>query len=75
MLSWNLAEKREGTTWVCGKVVVDENARGAKGRKVEEEDDGDGEGSDEEEEGSDTLEVWLQLVEVSPFPIPTIERD
>ena len=48
MLSWNLAEKREGTTWVCGKVVVDENARGAKGRKVEEEDDGDGEGSDEE---------------------------
>lgn len=21
MLSWNLAEKREGTTWVCGRVV------------------------------------------------------
>lgn len=73
MLSWNLAEKREGTTWVCGRVVVDENA-GSKRRKVEEEDDGDGEGSEDEEEGSDTLEVWLQLVEVSLSLLRTNQR-
>lgn len=67
MLSWNLAEKREGTTWVCGRVIGEEHeGRAQKRRKVDggfvdeaEVDDGDEEGSGE------TLEVWLQLVEVS----------
>lgn len=70
MLSWNLAEKREGTTWVCGKVVSDE--RDSRRRKKRMGEDGsvlpDEEDDDDDESDDDaireTLEVWLQLVEV-----------
>lgn len=74
MLSWNLAEKREGTTWVCGKVMQDlSQGRAGKRRKVEEDDEeadydaeeGEGDTEDEGEGTHETLEVWLQLVEVS----------
>ena len=80
MLSWNLAEKREGTTWVCGRVVQTDNGRRGgsrhrKRRKLDDDvDDGEREDEDESDESEDeglneTLEVWLQLVEVSkPFP-------
>lgn len=72
MLSWNLAEKREGTTWVCGRVVADEREsrrrkrrKGEEGAVVEEDEDEDDEDSDDEGI-KETLEVWLQLVEVHP---------
>lgn len=75
MLSWNLAEKREGTTWVCGRVVPatrEGTQTRREGREMEETDEErDGlhrdESGDEEEDDEvrDTLEVWLQLVEVS----------
>lgn len=82
MLSWNLAEKREGTTWVCGRVVSNDTGRGGgrrdKRRKTDDDED-DGEREDDEDEESEdegvkeTLEVWLQLVEVSfPFPFSCI---
>lgn len=72
MLSWNLAEKREGTTWVCGRVVVDEREKESRRRKrrkteggatVQDEEDEDDYSDDESVK--ETLEVWLQLVEVS----------
>ncbi|KAK4703055.1 hypothetical protein P7C70_g3166, partial [Phenoliferia sp. Uapishka_3] len=81
MLSWNLAEKREGTTFVCGRVAKNANGRsGPRSRKrrkannEEEEEEDDGEREDDEPEGesedegfNETLEVWLQLAEVSTF--------
>ncbi|KAL8293689.1 hypothetical protein RQP46_000390 [Phenoliferia psychrophenolica] len=79
MLSWNLAEKREGTTWVCGRVVQTDNGRrggprSGKRRKLDDDED-DGEREDEEDEDeseeeegmNETLEVWLQLVERTSF--------
>lgn len=83
MLSWNLAEKREGTTWVCGRVVRDaaEDQRRVR-RKLNrpsatttrrdhdsEQDTEDDDNVDDEDEEKDTLEVWLQLVEVRVFPL------
>lgn len=71
MLSWTLAEKKEGTTMVCGKIAGSEaEARRSKRRKGDDGnavadylEDEDSESGDESEE---TLEVWLQLSEVSP---------
>lgn len=76
MLSWNLAEKRQGTTWVCGKVDGggrDTEAHRRKKRRLDESaavagvlmDDSEDEDDDEDEVPLETLEVWLQLVEVS----------
>ena len=69
MLSWNLAEKHKGTTWVCGRVT---GAPGRRAFKVKPEDgpspspdDDDEEDDSEEDAGDETLEVQLQLVEVS----------
>ncbi|GAA5978456.1 hypothetical protein JCM11641_007951 [Rhodosporidiobolus odoratus] len=72
MLSWTLAEKKEGTTMVCGKIsgADSEMARNSKRRKGEnggvlgdfvedEEESGD--------ESEETLEVWLQLTERDAF--------
>ncbi|GAA5832296.1 hypothetical protein JCM11251_004311 [Rhodosporidiobolus azoricus] len=73
MLSWSLAEKKEGTTMVCGKIAGSEmgEGRSAKRRKGEDggiagngDDDEDDESADEVEE---TLEVWLQLNERDAF--------
>ncbi|KAI5479882.1 zinc finger, GATA-type protein [Pseudohyphozyma bogoriensis] len=60
MLSWNLAEKREGTTYVTGRVTGE-----AKRPKMEV--DGELSETDDEENPSETLEVWLQLVERPAF--------
>jgi hypothetical protein len=71
MLSWNLAEKREGTTWVCGRVSVDERELEMRRRKRRRTEQGAAASTEEDDEDSDdesvkeTLEVWLQLVEVS----------
>lgn len=69
MLSWNLAEKREGTTWVCGRVAKDPagsrrvrrklNTTGSNMYDMEDPE------ADNDDEITETLEVWLQLVEVS----------
>ncbi|SCZ90436.1 BZ3500_MvSof-1268-A1-R1_Chr1-3g01989 [Microbotryum saponariae] len=72
MLSWNLAEKREGTTWVCGRVVPDERQAARRRIKKRKGDDGSGIAEDEDESSDDeekheTLEVWLQLVERPSF--------
>ncbi|GAA6059585.1 hypothetical protein JCM10212_005084 [Sporobolomyces blumeae] len=71
MLSWTLAEKKEGTTMVCGRIVGSEtDSRRSKRRKGDEgsavgiEDD---EGSDDGDEPDETLEVWLQLNERDAF--------
>lgn len=70
MLSWNLAEKREGTTWVCGRVSVDERELENRRRKRSKTEQGEAALTEEDDEDSDdesvkeTLEVWLQLVEV-----------
>ncbi|GJN91706.1 hypothetical protein Rhopal_004729-T1 [Rhodotorula paludigena] len=73
MLSWTLAEKKEGTTVVCGKIVGPEggDARRVKRRRGDDggivggaDDDDDDSDSDEPEE---TLEVWLQLTERDAF--------
>ncbi|BGP12817.1 hypothetical protein JCM10213_008078 [Rhodosporidiobolus nylandii] len=73
MLSWTLAEKKEGTTMVCGKVLSPEGSgeRRSKRRKGDdgrvlggEYDEDDSESGDETEE---TLEVWLQLTERDAF--------
>ncbi|GAA5890775.1 hypothetical protein JCM5296_004838 [Sporobolomyces johnsonii] len=73
MLSWTLAEKKEGTTMVCGRINGPEGGemRRSKRRKF---DDGNimGENVDEEDsedgdEGEETLEVWLQLSERDAF--------
>lgn len=82
MLSWTLAERREGTTFVCGRVVLNEEERERQRRKRrrlermsvfasrqsgDEDDDEDDDDDESEDEGAvkETLEVWLQLVEVS----------
>ncbi|SCV68476.1 BQ2448_597 [Microbotryum intermedium] len=73
MLSWNLAEKREGTTWVCGRVVPDEQQAARRRTKKRKGDDGFVVAEEEEESSADeeimheTLEVWLQLVERPSF--------
>lgn len=73
MLSWALAEKKEGTTLVCGRVIgsrdgTAEDARPSKRRRTgpapgapasDSEDD-----DSEAEEPEETLEVYLQLTEV-----------
>jgi hypothetical protein len=69
MLSWNLAEKHKGTTWVCGKVTGTPGKRAMRARAEDgpsplPEDDDEDEDS-EEDLGDETLEVHLQLVEVS----------
>lgn len=72
MLSWTLAEKKEGTTMVCGRITGSESdSRRTKRRKGEDGnilgEDLDGEDSESGEESEETLEVWLQLSEVSFF--------
>ncbi|ORY85370.1 hypothetical protein BCR35DRAFT_302845 [Leucosporidium creatinivorum] len=73
MLSWNLAEKREGTTWVCGRVSVDERELENRRRKRRKTEQGAAASTEEDDEDSDdesvkeTLEVWLQLVERPSF--------
>ncbi|GAA5834533.1 hypothetical protein JCM9279_004345 [Rhodotorula babjevae] len=73
MLSWSLAEKKEGTTMVCGKIVGPSGgeARRRKRRRfddgnapVEQEDEDEDSDGDEPEE---TLEIWLQLTERDAF--------
>lgn len=72
MLSWTLAEKREGTTFVCGRVVLNEQEKERRRRKRRRVDSGEKDrevDEDEDDESDDdsvkeTLEVWLQLVEV-----------
>lgn len=70
MLSWNLAERKQGTTWVCGRVTGGgaELERKRKKQRLDISKQGAIEiiDSDEEEEiVLDTLEVFLHLVEVS----------
>ncbi|GAA5980197.1 hypothetical protein JCM10908_001571 [Rhodotorula pacifica] len=79
MLSWTLAEKKEGTTMVCGRVIGPEDGfdarRPSKRRKIEAGSDnaggGEGELSDDDDSESDepeeTLEIWLQLTERDAF--------
>ena len=76
MLSWNLAEKREGTTWVCGRVMVDEREKESRARKKRRteggataQDEEDEEDDSDDESVKETLEVWLQLVEVGRSPL------
>ncbi|KAK4058136.1 hypothetical protein OIO90_000875 [Microbotryomycetes sp. JL221] len=74
MLSWNLAEKREGTTFVNGRVALSEREKERRLRKrrrlddrghaMNEEEDED---SDDDEATNETLEVWLQLAERPSF--------
>lgn len=78
MLSWTLAEKKEGTTMVCGRVIGPDDGsdmrRPSKRRKVEAGSDAfaaiaeGAEATDEDDSDSDepeeTLEIWLQLTEV-----------
>lgn len=61
MLSWNLAERHKGTTWVTGRVTGTprKQPESPEAGEDDEEDDSDDEGGDE------ALEVHLQLVEVS----------
>ncbi|GAA5918679.1 hypothetical protein JCM8208_003798, partial [Rhodotorula glutinis] len=73
MLSWSLAEKKEGTTMVCGKIVGPSGAEARK-RKRRRFDDGntlaevDDEDEDSEgDEPEETLEIWLQLTERDAF--------
>jgi len=64
MLSWNLAEKREGTSLVCGRVSGAERpAKKAKSGAGDATPGADDDDSDDEST-RETLEVWLQLVEV-----------
>ncbi|BGP53025.1 hypothetical protein JCM8202v2_000582 [Rhodotorula sphaerocarpa] len=76
MLSWTLAEKKEGTTLVCGRVVGPSDAgadgqRPSKRRKVDGGADAFTQASEDEESDADepeeTLEVWLQLTEREAF--------
>ncbi|GAA5934323.1 hypothetical protein JCM3775_006967 [Rhodotorula graminis] len=73
MLSWTLAEKKEGTTMVCGKIVGPSGTE-ARRRKRRRFDDGSGpaevDDEDEDSEGEEpeeTLEIWLQLTERDAF--------
>ncbi|BGP21747.1 zinc finger, GATA-type protein [Rhodotorula toruloides] len=71
MLSWTLAEKKEGTTMIVGRIVGSEVDRRSKRRKgddgsfaaMDEMDDGESDADEPEE----TLEVWLQLTERDAF--------
>lgn len=65
MLSWNLAEKREGTTWVCGRVARDPSRRVRRKFNKSHVQSVDDTEEDNDHEVTETLEVWLQLVEVS----------
>ena len=70
MLSWNLAERKQGTTWVCGRVSGGgaELERKRKKQRLDVSKEGAIELIDSEEEEDfklDTLEVFLHLVEVS----------
>ncbi|GAA5922252.1 uncharacterized protein JCM15063_003236 [Sporobolomyces koalae] len=73
MLSWTLAEKKEGTTMVCGKITGSEiDMRKPKRRKGDEGDVLGAEHLDEDdsesgEESEETLEVFLQLCERDAF--------
>ncbi|GAA5870167.1 hypothetical protein JCM3774_002610 [Rhodotorula dairenensis] len=83
MLSWTLAEKKEGTTMVCGRVVGPDDSSDvrrppSKRRKIETGSDApdvaaaaDTDRSDEDDSESDepeeTLEIWLQLTERDAF--------
>ncbi|GAA6036925.1 hypothetical protein JCM8097_006357 [Rhodosporidiobolus ruineniae] len=74
MLSWTLAEKKEGTTMVCGKVTGGEagDERRSKRRKADDGGilfglDGEDEDSESGEESEETLEIWLQLTERDSF--------
>ncbi|BGO96724.1 Proteophosphoglycan ppg4 [Rhodotorula toruloides ATCC 204091] len=69
MLSWTLAEKKEGTTMVVGRIVGSVEDRRSKRRKGE---DGGfamemSEGESDADEPEETLEVWLQLTERDAF--------
>lgn len=76
MLSWTLAEKKEGTTMVCGRVIGPDDGghadlrRPSKRRRIEAGSltTGEVDLSDDDESDSDepeeTLEIWLQLTEV-----------
>ncbi|GAA5825276.1 hypothetical protein JCM3770_003503 [Rhodotorula araucariae] len=74
MLSWTLAEKKEGTTMVCGKIARPAGSDGRRGKRRRADDgsafggldDGEDEDSDGEEP-EETLEVWLQLTERDAF--------
>ncbi|GAA5849910.1 hypothetical protein JCM8547_000951 [Rhodosporidiobolus lusitaniae] len=73
MLSWTLAEKKEGTTIVCGKITGGESSDSRKDKRRKGEDGGvvmnDGEDDDSEsgDEELETLEIWLQLTEREAF--------
>ncbi|GAA5845762.1 hypothetical protein JCM5353_004709 [Sporobolomyces roseus] len=72
MLSWTLAEKKEGTTMVCGRITGSESeSRRNKRRKGDDGntlgDDLDGEDSESGDESEETLEIWLQLSERDAF--------
>ncbi|GAA5919073.1 hypothetical protein JCM1841_003734 [Sporobolomyces salmonicolor] len=73
MLSWTLAEKKEGTTMVCGRINGPEGGemRRSKRRKFAEGnvtgENLDEEDSEDGDEGEETLEVWLQLSERDAF--------
>ncbi|GAA5896523.1 uncharacterized protein JCM6883_006932 [Sporobolomyces salmoneus] len=72
MLSWTMAEKKEGMTMVCGRITGgspegdsrrSKRRKGEDGNKVELEDNE----SDSGEETEETLEIWLQLIERDAF--------
>ncbi|KAM0793120.1 hypothetical protein ACM66B_000599 [Microbotryomycetes sp. NB124-2] len=77
MLSWNLSEKREGTTFVNGRISLSEQEKRRRLRKrrrlehrsspggQQHHDDEDDESDDDTVE--ETLEVWLQLIERPAF--------
>ncbi|BGP36815.1 hypothetical protein JCM10449v2_000717 [Rhodotorula kratochvilovae] len=74
MLSWTLAEKKEGTTMVCGKIVSPAGGDARRGKRRRADDGsvfaGFDDGEDEESDGDEpeeTLEVWLQLTERDAF--------
>ncbi|KAK4054800.1 hypothetical protein OIV83_000724 [Microbotryomycetes sp. JL201] len=75
MLSWNLAEKREGTTFVNGRVSISEQEKRRRSRKRRRldgqtfrgQDQLDDDDDTDDETPKETLEVWLQLVERPAF--------
>ncbi|GAA6001724.1 hypothetical protein JCM10207_002284 [Rhodosporidiobolus poonsookiae] len=71
MLSWTLAEKKEGTTMVCGKIAGSEEGDARRNKRRRADDGsvigGENEDSDSGDEIEETLEVWLQLTERDAF--------
>ncbi|GAA6007302.1 hypothetical protein JCM11491_003081 [Sporobolomyces phaffii] len=73
MLSWTLAEKKEGTTMVTGRITGSESeARRMKRRKGDDgnvvgDDFDEDDESDSGDETEETLEIWLQLSERDAF--------